>query len=319
MRALRWCARLPFGELEQKYEFVALTDGDRYPLERGRLASSSGLDIGPTEYRDHFEEHQVSHSTALHSRLRGGGSYLVGPLARYALNAARLSPLAREAAAEAGLNGPCRNPYRSIVVRAVEVLYALDEALRIIAAYEEPDAPAVEVVPHAGVGHGWTEAPRGTLYHRYCLDEDGTVTEAVIVPPTSQNRRAVRRREGVHTPSTTLSAASSVAPTAVPAAAERHVVGRKAAGTSSTATRESIAPAAKASDSASSAEICSTRRKAITAPTGWGRLVATAVQNWRARVSPASSMGIAIVVPSGTFWTAIATITKSPRPDVSDA
>jgi sulfhydrogenase subunit alpha len=31
---------------------------------------------------------------------------------------------------------------------------ALDEALRIIAAYEEPDAPAVEVVPRAGVGHG---------------------------------------------------------------------------------------------------------------------------------------------------------------------
>ena len=115
---------------------------DDYPLERGRLASSRGLDIAPHEYEQHFVEEQVPHSNALHSRLRERGSYLVGPLARYALNSSKLSPLAREAAADAGLPEVCRNPFQSIVVRAVEILYALDEALRIIDGYEEPDGPA---------------------------------------------------------------------------------------------------------------------------------------------------------------------------------
>ena len=99
--------------------------------------------------------------------------------------------LAQQAAREAGLGSVCTNPYRSIVVRAVETVYALDEALRIIAHYEEPDAPAVAVEPRAGVGCAATEAPRGLLYHRYRLEADGTIAEALIVPPTSQNQGTI--------------------------------------------------------------------------------------------------------------------------------
>jgi sulfhydrogenase subunit alpha len=138
----------------------------------------------------------VRHSTALHSRLRDAMRYLVGPLARYALNRERPSPVAREAADAAGPGAVCRNPCRSIVVRCVEILYALNEALRLIDAYDPPDPPFVEVVPRAGVGHGWTEAPRGLLWHRYAIDDTGTVLEARIVPPTSQNQ--ARIEESLH-------------------------------------------------------------------------------------------------------------------------
>ena len=120
-----------------------------------------------------------------------GGAYLCGPLARYSLNFARLSPLAKEAARQAGLGETCTNPYRSIIVRAVEVFYACDEALRIIDAYAEPDAPTIEAPPRAGVGYAATEAPRGMLYHRYRLDADGTIADAKIVPPTSQNQSTI--------------------------------------------------------------------------------------------------------------------------------
>jgi sulfhydrogenase subunit alpha len=191
LETVRWTSTLDFPELEEDYEFVALSDPDDYPLERGRVVSSRGLDIRPGEYEEHFAEEHVPHSTALHSSLRERDSYLVGPLARYALNCERLSPLAREAAAEAGLPEICRNPFLSIVVRSVEILYAFDEALRIIDRYEEPDRPAVEVEPRAGIGYGWTEAPRGMLWHRYSIDADGTILEAKIVPPTSQNQRVI--------------------------------------------------------------------------------------------------------------------------------
>jgi len=102
-----------------------------------------------------------------------------------------LSPLAREAAREAGLGPTCRDPFRSILVRGVELVYACDEALRLIEAYEEPDEPAVEVAPVAGTGYGASEAPRGLLYHRYRLDGEGTILDAKIVPPTSQNQDAI--------------------------------------------------------------------------------------------------------------------------------
>jgi coenzyme F420-reducing hydrogenase alpha subunit len=186
--AVAWTASLPCPDFEEAYEFVALSDADRYPIEAGRLASGSGIDIGPEEYERHFSEEQVPHSTALHSRLLDGRHYLVGPLARFALNRDRLSPRARDAADEAGLGTVCSNPFRSIVVRAVEILYALEEALCLIESYEPPDPPAVEVEPRAAMGYGWTEAPRGVLWHRYEIDGDGTILDAKIVPPTSQNQ-----------------------------------------------------------------------------------------------------------------------------------
>jgi coenzyme F420-reducing hydrogenase alpha subunit len=129
----------------------------------------------------------------LHATLRGRGSYFVGPLARYALHRDRLSEDARAAGEAVGLEPVVRNPFRSIIVRAVELVHACDEALAVIAAYEEPVSPAVEVVPRAGTGHGASEAPRGVLYHRYRLDGDGTILDAKIVPPTSQNLKTIER------------------------------------------------------------------------------------------------------------------------------
>ena len=129
-------------------------------------------------------------STALHATL-DGGRYLTGPLARYSLNSAALSPGAQQAAADAGLGAQCRNPFRSIVVRAVEVVYAIEEALRIIAEYRLPPRPFVDVPARAGVGHGVSEAPRGLLYHSYHVDGNGLVRVATIIPPTAQNQAAI--------------------------------------------------------------------------------------------------------------------------------
>jgi coenzyme F420-reducing hydrogenase alpha subunit len=191
LETIRWVASFDFPDCERDYEFVALRHDGEYPFNEGRIVSSRGLAITPHDYEDHFEETHVERSTALHSRLRERGSYLVGPLARYSLNFDRLSPLAQEAAREAGLATICTNPYRSIIVRAVEVLYACDEALRLIERYEEPDRPAIIAEPRESTGHAATEAPRGLLYHRYRLEPDGTIAEARIVPPTSQNQASI--------------------------------------------------------------------------------------------------------------------------------
>jgi coenzyme F420-reducing hydrogenase alpha subunit len=185
-------AAFSFPQLERDYDFVALRDpSGRYPIENGRVVSTSGLDLAADEYPAHFVEEQVPYSTALHSRRIGGGAYVCGPLARFNSNAERLSPVALEAARAAGLAPPVRNPFKGLLVRAIEIVYALDEALRIIGEYAPPSRPFVDAPPRAAVGHGVSEAPRGLLYHRYAIDEAGTIREARIVPPTSQNQRSI--------------------------------------------------------------------------------------------------------------------------------
>ncbi len=158
---VRWTAGFDFPGRARDYTFVALRHGSEYPFNEGRIVSNRGLDISVRDYDQHFEERHVARSTALHSRMRGGGAYLVGPMARYSLNFDRLSPLAQEAAREAGLGPTCTNPYRSIVVRAVEVLYACDDALRIIDGYEEPESPVVEVQPGPARGLAAPRRPGG--------------------------------------------------------------------------------------------------------------------------------------------------------------
>ena len=191
LETVRWTGGLKFPDFEQDYEFVALRSSNEYPLNEGRLVSNRGLDIDAAEYEDHFVELHVKHSNALHSVVRGRGSYLVGPLARFNLNFDKLPEVAREVAAKVGIQPPVRNPFRSITVRAVELVFACTEALRIIRDYVPPVSPRVAASCRSVVGQAITEAPRGILYHRYALDQNGLVLTAKIVPPTSQNQRRI--------------------------------------------------------------------------------------------------------------------------------
>ena len=187
VETVKFTAGLPFMEFEQDYEFIALRHTSEYPMNEGRLVSNHGLDIGIRDYEFYFEESHVQHSNALHSTMKQKGAYFVGPLARFNLNFDRLSEIAQSAAKDVGFVPEIRNPFKGIVVRAIEVVYACEEALRIVESYEEPTAAAVEVVPRAGFGFGCTEAPRGILYHRYRIGDDGLIKDAKIVPPTAQN------------------------------------------------------------------------------------------------------------------------------------
>jgi coenzyme F420-reducing hydrogenase alpha subunit len=193
LETVRLVAGFEFPDFEQPYEYLALRPETGYPIETGSVVSTSGADFAVRDFATRIEEVHVPHSNALHSKLDGGvrGPYAVGPLARYTLNADRLSPPAREAAAAAGLGATCRNPFRSIVVRAVELVEACHEALRIVDAWTGGGDAHVPVPARAGEGYGASEAPRGVLFHRYVLDAAGIIQDAQIVPPTSQNQASV--------------------------------------------------------------------------------------------------------------------------------
>jgi coenzyme F420-reducing hydrogenase alpha subunit len=192
LATVAWVGGFDFPDFHHDHELLALVEPGRYAIDAGSPRTDRGLVFPVAAVDEYVLEEQVPHSTALHARLSGqAGTYLTGPTARYALSRRWLSPLARQAAAAVGLGPNCRNPFRSVVVRAVELVYAVEEALRLIDAYRIPRRPSVPVPPRAGIGYGATEAPRGVLFHRYRLDSDGTVRAARIVPPTAQNQAAI--------------------------------------------------------------------------------------------------------------------------------
>jgi coenzyme F420-reducing hydrogenase alpha subunit len=191
LQTVRWARTLPIPDYTQDYEFVSLRHSSEYPMNEGRLVSNRGLDITAREYDANFEEEHVPYTNALHSRLKGRGAYLTGPLARFNLNFDRLPAAIQQLSREVGLDGKCVNPFESIIVRSLEMFYAFEEAIRVIDMYQLPETPAVECTPRAGTGFACTEAPRGTLYHRYSIDERGVIQDAKIVPPTSQNQKMI--------------------------------------------------------------------------------------------------------------------------------
>ena len=191
VEALERFAAFDFPDLEIDTLFVALRHETDYPIDDGRIVSSEGLDIPVEAFFEHFEERHVSHSNALQGATVDGRPYLVGPLARFNLNPDRLPADLLALAERSGLTPGCRNPFRSLLARQVETIYAFQEAARLARSYTRPDPSFVETPPRAGAGHGVTEAPRGICYHRYELAADGAIVSATIVPPTSQNQRQI--------------------------------------------------------------------------------------------------------------------------------
>jgi coenzyme F420-reducing hydrogenase alpha subunit len=202
LETVRWVSGFDFPEFTTPHPMLALDDpvsggrmeagGARYPIDAGiGVVTTAGIGFPLDAFEEYVTETQVPHSTALHASLKGAGTYLTGPLARYNLAGARLWPSAANAARAAGLAREERNPFRSVIVRAVEIVQAVEESLAIVEDYDPPDPPFVQVPPREGRGVGAGEAPQGLLYHRYDLAADGTVTAARIMPPTAQNQAVI--------------------------------------------------------------------------------------------------------------------------------
>ena len=179
-------------EFEREPRLVALHHPHEYPMNEGRILSSDGLNLAPQAWDEAFHEIQVPWSNALQARGDDGLPYLLGPAARIVLDHDQLHPAAKAALDASGaLESIRRNPYRSIVARGIELVQAAADAIDIVEAYRPPEEPAVAWQPRPGIAAWATEAPRGLLFHRYQVGDDGRIAAATIVPPTSQNQAAI--------------------------------------------------------------------------------------------------------------------------------
>lgn len=184
--ALEFVAGLPRPAWTGGRIFGALWHPGEYGLDEGEWRTNDGLSLSAEEFAGVIEEYQVPYSHALRCRLKSGASYMVGPLARVNLNFEQLAPSALHAARQLNLTLPDYNPFNSIVSRLLEIMHAIELGIK----YLEETPVAEESLSYdisAGAAASLIEAPRGTLYHRYRIDELGVVQEARIIPPTTQN------------------------------------------------------------------------------------------------------------------------------------
>jgi coenzyme F420-reducing hydrogenase alpha subunit len=170
-------------------DMLAMVSEDDYAIYDGEIGS---LDMGwrrpVSEYQQFINEEVFAHSNAKHST-SGGRSFMVGSLPRVNLSRDKLMPRAAETLASLGIVPSEKNTFYNNVCQAVELIDACERCVaycdRLL--NDGGSSEPVDFAIKAGAGVGATEAPRGTVYHGYAIDDDGFVTRGNIITPTAQN------------------------------------------------------------------------------------------------------------------------------------
>ncbi|MCB2217831.1 Ni/Fe hydrogenase subunit alpha [Desulfofustis glycolicus] len=185
----------PEGGLEHYDGLLRVMDADGKLLEDG---------IDPAEYRNIFEEAVEPWSYLKFPYYKplgyegGAGMYRVGPLARINIcdfiGTARADRELRQFRRLGERGKPIISSFHYHYARLIEILFALE---KIEEAVESDDITSTRVRSEAGVnqlvGVGVSEAPRGTLFHEYHVDENGILQKANLIVATGHNNLAMNK------------------------------------------------------------------------------------------------------------------------------
>ncbi|MBS1272039.1 MAG: NAD-reducing hydrogenase HoxS subunit beta [Candidatus Marinimicrobia bacterium] len=165
------------------------TTEERYSYLGNEIHTSTGVVKPIHAFREICHERVVGHSTAKQS-LYSENPFMTGSLARININGHLLKGKAREVCDLLLPNLPEYNDLHNNTAQFVELVHSLERAMILVnKIIKDPleDEPPVQQVVKSGTGVGALEAPRGTLYHSYEIDDRGIVTDADIITPTAQN------------------------------------------------------------------------------------------------------------------------------------
>ena len=128
------------------------------------------------------------------SRGKETGWYRVGPLARINNCDFLDTPLAEAARQDFmahGAGGPVHGSLAFHWARMIEALHSAEGIERFL---RDPDILGNDLVVKGEKryeGVGVIEAPRGTLFHHYCIDDQDLVTKANLIVSTTSNNQAM--------------------------------------------------------------------------------------------------------------------------------
>jgi sulfhydrogenase subunit alpha len=185
---VRLFASLEYPELENPTQYHSIQADNKYGFYGGAINSSSGEIFDIKDYRRHIDEYITPYSTAKFAKSKKK-PMMVGSISRLNLHSMFLNPLAEEELEKSGINFPTYNSFHNNFAQSVEILHFIEEAIsRIDDILSEGMADFhQEIRISPGFGSGAVEAPRGTLYYSFGIDEAGKITECNIITPTVQN------------------------------------------------------------------------------------------------------------------------------------
>lgn len=176
----KFFTKLEYPEFQRETEFIALNKKDEYAYYEGETE----------KFYHHIKEIDQPYKLVKRAFWQDE-PYFVGALARINLNHRQLHPEAKKILKRAKIIPPCYNTFYNVLSQAVELVHFSEEVkmqLRyIIKNYQECDAAKnIKYTIKKGKGVGAIEAPRGTLFHYYELDNRGYIKDCNIISPTAQ-------------------------------------------------------------------------------------------------------------------------------------
>ncbi len=192
LRFVELAATIPVPEwAAQPTVYVALRPYEEAFRFRGRsLCTSRGEEYPIEQYTEVVREFTVEHSHAKFSALASGETYMVGSLARLKLWGHLLRGRAKEAMERLFPRGVVDNILLNNWAQLVELVHSVEHAVEIcdeLLGLPEAERELVPYTVRAGHGVGAIEVPRGTLFHEYEIDAQGSIVSANVVTPTAQN------------------------------------------------------------------------------------------------------------------------------------
>lgn len=190
---------LKYPNMEVENQFVAMTNKDEYAYYDGNMTALDGNPMSIDKFYGKIEEYHRSHERIKHT-LFNGESYMVGALARLNLNYKQLNSQAKKFLKKTGIKLPSHNPFHNIVAQGVELIHFVEETKMLLNEYlklPEKDLDYPFKIK-AGKGVSASEAPRGTLFHYYEIDENGIITGSNIITPTAQLAESIEKNMTVY-------------------------------------------------------------------------------------------------------------------------
>ena len=177
-------ASLKVPPFEAKVPSLSLVRKGAYPINYGQIKVGNRI-FNQEEYAAVIKEYHEPYSDANFVVIEGK-DYYVGSLARINNNWEFLHPKAKNFLESVGFQRPTYNPYLNNLCQAAELIHHREEAIEILDKLKIKPEDVIKPKVRAGHGIAVTEAPRGTLWHEYEIDEQGLITRANIVTPTAQ-------------------------------------------------------------------------------------------------------------------------------------
>jgi len=180
---------LPWPSYERETEYVSLQKENEYAFIDGVITTSDGFNYELPNYRKLTNETCVPHSSAKHCK-HNRESYMVGALARFNNNYEQLHPRAKAVAEEFGMKPLVTNTFLNSAAQAIEMVHCVEDSICLIDKLVDrgiKEEPLYQFQGKGGEGVGSCEVPRGTLFHNYTINDDGTIRGANCIIPTGQN------------------------------------------------------------------------------------------------------------------------------------